>query len=216
MRRWIYNNYLGKFGNFRNLTWFRCSDKNIQKSAKRLWDQWVLNTEKLNHSVIKDQLKPLPISFIKALEYEERMKVMSIITEGTIGEDLNWRLTIGDDSEREHDWGTDDSIETRILKEWNKLECFGGKKKTWYSQEGVGALKILMNEFPEHHKKIRKLLKIPPSSFNRLRKEIIEERTKSKISKRSLRESENLKNSEKELITKLLEPPTFPITLKEI
>ena len=128
--------------------------------------------------MIKDQLKPLPISSIKALEYEERMKVMSIITEGTIGEDLNWRLTIGDDSEREHDWGTDDSIETRILKEWNKVECFEGKKKTWYSQEGVGALKILMNEFPEHHKKIRKLLKIPPSSFNRLRKEIIEERTK--------------------------------------
>ena len=127
--------------------------------------------------MIKDQLKPLPISSIKALEYDESMKVISIITEETIGEDLNWRLTIGDDSEREHDWGPDGSIEIRILKKWNKLECFGRKKKTWYSKEGVGALKILMIEFLEHHKKIRKLLKIPSSSFNMLRKEIIEERT---------------------------------------
>ena len=83
-----------------------------------MWDQWVLNNEKLNHSVIKDQLKSLPISSIKALEYEERMKVICIIMEEAIGEDLNCRLTIEDDSEREHDWGPDGSIEIRMLKKW--------------------------------------------------------------------------------------------------
>ena len=70
-----------------------------------------LNTEKLNHSVIKHELNHY-LSVLLSFKYEERVKAKGLILEQRIERILKWRLVIDDDSERKFE------VQMIILKSW--------------------------------------------------------------------------------------------------
>ena len=77
-------------------------------------------------------------------------------------------------------------------------------------------LKILLNKYPDEHQTIRKALKIPWTTFWRLRRKSTEDHSR----RRAIRYNTSLKTTlnleQKTYFRRLMQPPTFLITVNEI
>ena len=90
------------------------------------------------------------------------------------------------------------------------------KKGRRYTKEQIQELQMLLEKHPNKHQVIRKSLKIPMSSFQNLKKEMSGDINNFKAPKCRDVVKINLTSLEKQYIKRLLKPPAYPSTIKEI
>ena len=125
-------------------------------------------------------------------------------------------LDLDDDKNESEEDKTDPHNQKSLFSLVSSSEWINRSKRTWYTPKYLSVLKELLQLYPWSHQKIRQILKIPKSSFWRLKQEISRPDSKGKWSRRFMRSHPELSKEEQILISKIVEPPTEPMTIDKI
>ena len=108
---------------------------------------------------------------------------------------------------------TENSNSPKAINLFNCLTnsiLFQKKKRKWFTSQQTLELSQFLKDFPNYHRKIRLALKIPSSSFMRLKAEIDELDANHCFNRRILRWSSPMSRMQELYIKNLVEPPTYP------
>ena len=89
-------------------------------------------------------------------------------------------------------------------------------KHKWYDNETLQNIRKVIALYPDSHSAIIKFLNIPKATYYRLLRDPLSDKTRTFDLKRNKREAKRLQKEEKIYISRILEPPTDPITIDEI
>ena len=101
--------------------------------------------------------------------------LLTRINEENIDQDFQQNLIIFDEKEKKVTEEFTESKCFQLFKDTRSTSLSTKKKGTRFSREQVFEIKMLISKYPDNHVKIRKALKIPSSTFNRLSRENDEE-----------------------------------------
>ena len=138
------------------------------------------------------------------------------INERYIEEDFQEDLIIFDEEEIKRPNELLKSKEYKLFQELSSTNLSNKKKGSRFSNEQLEELKILLKRYPGDHIKIRKALKIPPSTFCRLKQKIEFDGWKMNTIKQKWNLKSSLDFEKKAYVSRLVQPPTVPITTTDI
>ena len=111
---------------------------------------------------------------LKAMEKNKREYLWSILEVSKVLRQFGEVLNLTDsDREAENEAIAVQDV-TDLFSVVSNSPWFGRTKRTWYSPEYLYNLKELLQLFPSDHQKVRQVLKIPQTSFRRLKLETAE------------------------------------------
>ena len=165
---------------------------------------------------IRGESKDLTFSQVKDLECKERESLILNIESSNLSNKFEETFKLRDENMTEYkmDWPQNSGVDI-FSAVWSS-SWFDKPRRTWYTPEYLNNLKDLLHRFPSSPHKIAKLLRIPKSTFARLRREIV---TKNGLERRKLNWQSShpeLSREEQILITQIVQPPTEPLTLDRI
>ena len=130
--------------------------------------------------------------------------------------DLKRVLEIEPDTPKRERWSASGSHQSLLNKTLGELKITNHCKSKRYTLEEIEELGRVLDLFPEDHQKVQRALKIPISTFRRLRTEWRSVKCNENSSKRKSTNDWNLTVLERSLIEKLMKPPTYPWTITNI
>ena len=147
---------------------------------------------------------------------DETEKLLRKIETRTIHTDLNRKLEIGTDDESLNFEVPSVSHTSELFHAINNMQTFPHKKSKMYSGEQIKELSAILSKFQKDHGVIQNALKIPNSSFSRLKKRMDDgdNQWEAEIRKDPVKAS--LSTAEKILVKKFVQPPTSPKSLSAI
>ena len=152
---------------------------------------------------------------IRVLEKNEREQLWDILEGSNMFRKFDEELNLDNNHQEMMDTEMEFTNSADIFTTVTNSAWFGKAKKR-YTPEYLNNLKELMRLFLLNHQEIRQILRIPKASFRRLRLEIKEENTNWRRSKRFYNSHPELPRIEQIFISRIVEPPTVPMTLGEI
>ena len=164
---------------------------------------------------MKEETQSLNHSQLKELMDQNVEKLLTRINEQNIDVDLNEGLNF---SETEEDKEVKE-LSSRyydLFKDIQSTSLKSKRKRVRFNETQRVELKILLSKYPDEHQAIRKALKIPWSTFSRLKRESIDNIWRRRDIKYSTSSITTLDLEQKAYIKRLMQPPTFPITVNEI
>ena len=142
---------------------------------------------------------------LKAMEKNKREYLWSILEDSKVLRQFGEVLNLTDsDREAENEAIAVQDV-TDLFSVVSNSPWFGRTKMTWYSPEYLYNLKELLQLFPSDHQKVRQVLKIPKTSFRRLKLETAEENAGAKRSRRFVSSHPRLSREEQVFISKIVE-----------
>ena len=130
--------------------------------------------------------------------------------------DLIRKLEISSDTNSEWSKKKDSNISGQLMNHLSLMKGLSHKKNKRYSAQEVKELKQVLEMFPNHSTSIRNFLKIPPTSFRRLKRECLMNNNKSIESMHCSTSSIKLTEVEQVYISKLVTPPTYPQSISRV
>ena len=143
-------------------------------------------------------------------------KLLTRINEQNIDVDLREGLIISETEEDKEVKELSNSRYYDLFKDIQSTSLRNKRKRSRFNKTQRAELKILLNKYPVEHQKIRKALKIPWTTFNRMKRESIDNIWRRRDIKYNAGLITTLDLKQKTYIRRLVNPPTFPITIKEI
>ena len=161
-------------------------------------------------------MKSVDIARIKQIAQDERIELQGRVDESNLIRNLEEDLIVFDDANKNLHKSNDWTDTYRLFKDLEQLTLKARKKGWRYTKGQIQELKMILEKYPTKHQVIRKSLKIPMSSFQNLKKEMNGDINDFKSPKSRLVDKINLTTSEKKYIKRLLKPPAYPSSIKEI
>ena len=106
------------------------------------------------------------------LVVHENGKLLAILNEDLLHEEIIEDLILFDHPLTPLSNSKAPNPSAEFLENISKLQVHVRRKGSWYSKDYVLQLKLILNKYPDKKSVIRKALKILPTSFGRLLKEI--------------------------------------------
>ena len=150
------------------------------------------------------------------MEKEERDHLLLLVEDSKLLRRFGEEFSIDDGEKAMEEDRTDFQKPKSLFSVVSSSTWFNRAKRTWNTPEYLFNLKELLHLFPSYHQKIRQILKIPKSSFRRMKQEIESENVKEKRVQRFMKSHPELSKEEEIFISKIVEPPTEPMTLDKI
>ena len=142
--------------------------------------------------------------------------LISKLDQSEIHLDLIRKLELNSDDQKDDFQSIPKSLDAELNQTLMNARSFLHSKGKMYTPEQVNEFGFILDRFPNDHAKICKLLKIPKSSFLRLKHEWSTIKNTGIESKRKYRECKGLSYLEQMYVRKLVKPPTSPKTVKKI
>ena len=142
-------------------------------------------------------------------------KLLTRINEQNIDVDLREGLIISETEEDKEVKELSNSRYYDLFKDIQSTSLKNKRKRSRFNKTQRAELKILLNKYPVEHQKIRKALKIPWTTFNRMKRESIDKIWRRRDIKYNAGLITTLDLKQKTYIRRLVNPPTFPITIKK-
>ena len=170
----------------------------------------------VSHTLIKSWTSGMNTQEIKRAAGNMIEDLTRKIELSLIHEDIDTKLKLGIDTNwKEWPW-TPKSADSSLHLAISKAKTFPHVKGKVYTVEQLKELEKLIEEFPGDQLKIMKALKIPKSTFYRIKKEFKAAKSRGFGLRRRFQNHSNLSPIEKEYIFKIVKPPTSPKTIKSI
>ena len=106
------------------------------------------------------------------------------------------------------------NLNDNLISSLNNMKFFPHKKRKRYSVEQLFILNEILEKYPKEYVLIRKALNIPKSTFARLKNELDSSTISFNPRNRKSIKYSNLNNEEKYIISKLVNPPSTPKSIK--
>ena len=147
---------------------------------------------------------------------KERILLITKINELNLTRSLEEDLIIFDTPDHSDEENIQISDDYKMFKEVRSLSIWSRKRGKRYTKQQALQLEELLERYPTKHQNIRRLLKIPSSSFQMLKSEANREHNTQLVPKCRRDQAPKLHDSEKKFIENMIRPPTFPTTILEI
>ena len=129
------------------------------------------NDYQITHDIIKETTEEMTLKQIKDYAKNEIKSLMQNLDQQNMRILFNQRVRLQDEHEYFNDQEDFKSHETVLFTDLMRLKHFPHKKGKWYNIDLMHELSNIIRKHPNDLSTIRKGLKIPSSSFQRLVKE---------------------------------------------
>ena len=168
------------------------------------------------HFFVKDLTDKKTTKEVKDLSKAIINELLEKIDQETIRSDLYQKLEIHtDDQDIPPDWIVK-SHEAELYQALHNMKAFPHIKGKAYSDEQLQEFGQIIDKFPKDHSKIGRALKIPKSTFRRLKDKWSAYNDIDNRVKQKQQQNWKLSTLEQVYIRKLVRPPTTPKTIKSI
>ena len=170
----------------------------------------------ISNEFVKNSTINLSIDDIRAVASEMIKDLKEKLNESKIDSDIARRLELNSDGE-ENRWPQEPTSHNGILHctIWS-MRTFPHTKGKRYTTEQMDELEQILRSFPDDHSSIWSALKIPKSTYYRLKKELEEPVSRNTDPKRKHKYHSGLSLIVKTYIPKFVKPPTSPKSVKSI
>ena len=158
----------------------------------------------------------MTVEELKDLWNDEKQALLNQINENSIHVDFEEHMNIDDSHQINQRENSNNPEKFNLFNCLTKSTLYQRKKGKWFTSQQILELSQLLNDFPNDHRWIRLALKIPSSSFMRLKTEIKELYTNHCFNRRSVRWSPLMSRMQELYIKNLVEPPIYPLTIDKI
>ena len=158
----------------------------------------------------------MTMSEIKETALSMINNLISKLDQSKVHLDLYQKLELDSDNQEEGIQLIPKSTDAEFNQTLMNVKSFPHSKGKMYTSEQVRELGLILDRFPDDHAKICKSLKIPKSSFSRLKLEWATAKNIDIETRRRKSDCKDLSNLEQVFIQRLVKPPTSPKTVKSI
>jgi len=138
------------------------------------------------------------------------------LDESNLAEKMRENLTITEEQMDTDMYEGASCTNNQLFKFLSQSSLYGKRHKARYSQDEVEFLSKVLDDYPFSHARIQKILKMPKTTFYSLRKEINNHKGVGAQSRRQTIKSRELTEVEKKFVSRILAPPTIPLTVSYI
>ena len=176
----------------------------------------IVNEYQIAHDILKESVQDMSLKQIQNYAINEIESLMANLEQQNIHSLLDKRLNLQDEWESKDIEPKLKSNESVLFTDLASLKHFPHKKGKQYSNEQISEFGDIIRKYPNNLSVIRKGLKIPSSSFQRLLKNWEAWTQNNTQSERKSFNQTNLNDAEQMYIAKLLKPPTYPTSIPQI
>ena len=174
------------------------------------------NDYQITHDIIKETTERMTLKQIKDYAKSEIKSLIQNLDQQNMHILFNQRFRLQDEHEYFNDQEDFKSHDTVLFTDLMRLKHFPHKKGKWYNIDQIYELSDIIRRHPNDLPAIRKGLKIPSSSFQRLVKEWAAYNQNDYKTRRKACDQINLNETEQMYIAKLLKSPTYPWSVPQI